>query len=193
MATHTISLKNNFYIDIFLGKVLDYNQRVETELIGGHYAPLDTQSHTYTQIFIQDEQGKEHSFSTHNWNIPIRVGHELNVYALFKKGSSSGDVIAVKNINLNQIFISNDLSNVVKSFYKPFLTYGLIFMLIIPFILYFVLFVFIQPEPNSFIATAFSFLIGICQLGGLGSIIYGYHFRWRKVYFEAKKLLNTHL
>ena len=103
------------------------------------------------------------------------------------------ELIKLKNINLNQIFISNDLSNVVKSFYKPFLTYGLIFMLIVPFILYFVLFVFIQPEPNSFIATAFSFLMGICQLGGLGSIIYGYHFRWRKVYFEAKKLLNTHL
>ena len=62
MATHTISLKNNFYIDIFSGKVLDYNQRVETELIGGHYAPLDTQSHTYTQfLFKMNKEKSIHS------------------------------------------------------------------------------------------------------------------------------------
>lgn len=194
MSVQTIFQNTNYRIDMFSGQVVDYNQRTETEITGGHYSRIGSLTHTHTKVFIVDKLGQEYSFSTHNWDIPIRAGHELNVYAFFKKDNDIGSVIAVKNINLNQKFITaNGLDNDIKLFYKPFLVYGLIFMFVVPFILYFILFVFIQPEPNSFIATAFSFLMGICQLGGLGSIIYGYHFRWRKTYFEAKKLLNAHL
>lgn len=160
-------------------------------MTGGHYAPLGTQSHTYTQVFIQDEQGKEHSFSTHNWNIPIRAGHELNVYALFKKGNSNGDVIAVKNNNLNQIFISDDLSNVVKRIYRPFLTYGLTFMFGVSFAIFF-LSLALLPSDAIFLTKFAMLLANLVSYGGLASVIY-YHIAWRSMYSsvqsEVKKLL----
>ncbi|CWN75845.1 Uncharacterised protein [Neisseria meningitidis] len=41
--------------------------------------------------------------------------------------------------------------------------------------------------------TIFSLLMNVCQLGGLGSIIYGYHFCWRKSYSQANKSLAIYL
>ncbi|MDK4688284.1 hypothetical protein [Kingella negevensis] len=189
MAVKTVFRKKNFHIDVFSGMVLDYNQRVETEITGGHYAPIGSQSHTHTQIFIQDEQGQEYSFNTHNWDLPIRVGHELNVY-VFKKSGGDNNVIAVKNINLNQNFITSyGLDNAIKLFYRPFLTYGLMAMFGVSFAAFFIIFVIIQPEPDSLLATLLTWLTNLICYGGLASIIY-YHIAWRSMYHAIKNELR---
>lgn len=175
MASKIIWQNSYCYLTLFEGQMADLHQRSETVITGGgHHIG------SYT--------------GTMNWDIPMRVGNDLKVITICRNNWANGEIVLAQNISLNQISWSSErLKSAIKRVYFPFLKWGLVTLFVIPFILYFVLFVFIQPEPNSFIDTIFSLLMNVCQLGGFGSIIYGYHFCWRKAYSQANKSLAINL
>lgn len=198
MTVKTILQNSACSVTLFEGRMTDFQQRSETIVTGGgssYYTTIDSRTDVFTQIFLVDEQGNQHTFSTENWDIPMRTGNDLKVIALSKTGSATHKVVLLHNVSLQQVSWScKKLKTELKKIYFPFLKWGLISFFVLPFVLFFVLFVFIQPESEkSFIATLFAFLIGMCQLFGLGSLIYGYHFRWRHQYFKIKKLIQDYL
>lgn len=193
MASKIIWQNSYCYLTLFEGQMADLHQRSETVITGGGHH-IGSYTNTLTQIFIIDKQGNQYTFGTMTWDIPMRVGNDLKVMTICRNNWANGEIVLAQNISLNQISWSSErLKSAIKRVYFPFLKWGLVTLFVIPFILYFVLFVFIQPEPNSFIDTIFSLLMNVCQLGGFGSIIYGYHFCWRKAYSQANKSLAINL
>lgn len=188
MSIQTILKTDKYRLDVFSGQVVDYTERTETEITGGHYSRIGSVTHTYNQVFIVDEQGVEHSFSTHNWNIPMRAGHKLNVVALFSQNAGSGDVIAVKNVNLDQYFLQG-LEKAVKNIYKPLLRWGIIIQFISPFALTWGLFAF---SDSGILTTLFMLLIGVIWFGSIASIVM-YHIKWRSECTNIRKVLQNSL
>lgn len=193
MAAKILLQNSDFHLSLFQGKMADLHQRSETVVTGGgssYYTTINSATNTFTQIFLTDEQGNEYTFGTENWDIPMRVGNDLKVITLGKAGWASSKIILAKNISLNQVSWSFErLKSELKRIYFPCLKYGLIALFVVPFALFFVLFVFFEPEPNDLLTTIVALLMGMCQLGSLVSILYGYHFRWRKAYWQINTIL----
>ena len=54
-------------LTLFEGQMTDFQQRSETVVTGGgssYYSTIQSRTDTFTQVYLVDEQGNQHTFST---------------------------------------------------------------------------------------------------------------------------------
>jgi hypothetical protein len=126
----TITLSGTTYnLQATTGKVLSTNKNLETKVSGGggggfarrgsgFNSPVRITSTTtvHDQIFIEDKNGKEHSFQLSGYDLAARENNTLSVLAAFKENKDSGTYFAVINHSTDKIYYK-DLS--VKSLCGP--------------------------------------------------------------------------
>ena len=112
MKSQTIQNKH-YSIEIYSGTVTDFSQRSETQVSGsGSEGSVEINSKVtnHLRFFLVDENGVEKDFQVTDWDIPMRIGHQVHVLMLYKnKFDSLGQVVGFKNISMNQISINDEL------------------------------------------------------------------------------------
>lgn len=99
-----------FELSLLTGRVLDANSRTETHVYGGGggggmnggSVNLSSTATTHTNIFLVDENRREHAVSLVNFNIVFRPGHVLSLLGAFKDGAVKGRYIAAYNHNTQE-------------------------------------------------------------------------------------------
>lgn len=112
-----IPIGKNHELRWVYGKVEEAGKNMETKVTGsggggatfggyGGNAPVRIQSHTvvHDQIFLTDENGREHSFQLKEMNVACRSGNELSVIEAVKIGKTTGHYVVVYNHTTNQVF-----------------------------------------------------------------------------------------
>lgn len=95
------------------GKVAAANRQLETRVHGGGSggnsapAPVTSTTVTHDEIFLIDNDGKEHSLRLQNWNVSSREGHEMLAIWLIKKGKSTGPYVVIHNRTLNETYYND--------------------------------------------------------------------------------------
>lgn len=112
MKSQSIQNKN-YCIEIYSGTVTDFSQRSETEVSGsGSEGSVEINSKVtnHLRFFLVDENGVEKDFQITNWDFPMRVGHQINLFVLFSsRNNQSGIIVALKNINTNYASINEQI------------------------------------------------------------------------------------
>ena len=112
MKSQTIQNKQ-YSIEIYSGTVADISQRSETQVSGSGSegsVKINSQVTNHLRFFLVDENGVEKDFQVTDWDIPMRIGHQVHVLMLYKnKFDSLGQVVGFKNISMNQISINDEL------------------------------------------------------------------------------------
>lgn len=106
------------------GKVEETGKNLETRVSGGGgggatfggyggTAPVSIQSTTvvHDQIFLTDNDGKEHSFQLQSMDVACRSGNQLSVLWAIKSGGKTGPYIAVHNHTTGQSFFDKKALN----------------------------------------------------------------------------------
>ena len=124
MKSQSIHNKN-YSIEIYTGTVTDFSQRSETHVSGSGSegsVEIDSKVTNHLRFFLVDENGVEKDFQVTDWDIPMRIGHQVHVLMLYKnKFDSLGQVVGFKNISINQISINDELiDDFAKNKYKLF-------------------------------------------------------------------------
>ncbi len=120
------AIQNKHYsIEIYSGTVTDFSQRSETHVSGsGSEGSVEINSKVtnHLRFFLVDENGVEKDFQVTDWDIPMRIGHQVHVLMLYKnKFDSLGQVVGFKNISMNQISINDELiDDFAQNKYKLF-------------------------------------------------------------------------
>lgn len=184
MNRKTVEHKN-YSIEIYSGTVLDFNQQSSTSVSGsGSYGHVTIKSDVDRSIrfFLIDEQGKEKDFQIHNWDFPMRIGHDLTVFAAFpKKEGKSGFIIALKNSNINERSINNlSIKQFSKSLYAPFLWLSVLLFL------FPIVFIFVMMWLDFSLSENINILWNLIFYSCIGSLIF-YHIRWRWINYKLKK------
>lgn len=101
MKSQTIQNKQ-YSIEIYSGTVADISQRSETQVSGSGSegsVKINSQVTNHLRFFLVDENGVEKDFQVTDWDIPMRIGHQVHVLMLYKnKFDSLGQVVGFKNI-----------------------------------------------------------------------------------------------
>lgn len=110
------SVQNKHYcIEIYSGTVTDFSQRSETHVSGsGSEGSVEINSKVtnHLRFFLVDENGVEKDFQITNWDFPMRVGHQVQVFVVFSsRNNQSGMIVALKNINTNHASINEQVIN----------------------------------------------------------------------------------
>lgn len=100
-----------FELSLLTGRALDANSRTETHVYGGGggggmnegSVSISSTVTTHTNIFLVDENRREHAVSLVNFNIVFRPGHVLSLLGAFKDGAVNGRYIAAYNHNTQEI------------------------------------------------------------------------------------------
>lgn len=128
MKSQTIQNKH-YSIEIYSGTVTDFSQRSETHVSGsGSEGSVEINSKVtnHLRFFLIDKNGVEKDFQVTDWDFPMRVGHQINVFALFaNKNSQSGMIVGLKNIDTNHASINQQMiDEFVHNKYKLFAWLG---------------------------------------------------------------------
>lgn len=144
----------------------------------------DKVEHTlYSTIFIMDkETQKERNLDLTNWDIPLRPGHEIRVFRIFKN-KTNGYYLAIKNKNLDKVSYNPDgIKKVVSRYFFGMFLLALFLWFIAPMIWLFFF------EENNFMKD----LAGLISFSGIGLLIYN-SFSWRSLYSKIKRRLDIEL
>jgi hypothetical protein len=106
----------HFSLSLLTGRVLDANTRTETHVYGGgggggmNEGSINIRSTvtTHTNIFLVDENGREHAVALRNFDIVFRPGHVLSLLGAFKNGAANGWHIAAHNHNIRETKFDQD-------------------------------------------------------------------------------------
>ena len=115
-----VTVNNKTYvIEEFFGRVVESNRERETKVSGsggggatwngyGTTAPVDISSETtvHDEFFLIDEQGNEKYLHLTNWDIPLRVGHQIQAVWIYPGNSKTGYHVAIFNKNLDKLEIN---------------------------------------------------------------------------------------
>lgn len=115
MKSQTVHNKH-YRIEIYSGKVTDFSQRSETRVSGNGSegsVEIKTKVTNHFRFFLIDENGVEKDFQITNWDVPMRVGHQIKVFVLFSNQNSQlGTVVGLKNIDINYHSINEEIIDI---------------------------------------------------------------------------------
>ena len=101
----------------------------------GVTAPVTITSTTTThdEIYVTDDDGKEHALRLQNWDLSIRESHRVTAVWLIRKGKKSGGYVAIHNHTLEQT--DHDEKGLAKLYRNLWIALGSVaFFLIFPII-----------------------------------------------------------
>lgn len=163
--THLPSLQTpagQFELSLLTGRVLDANSRTETHVYGGgggggmNEGSVNIRSTitTHTNIFLVDENRREHAITLINYNIVFRPGHVLSLLGAFKNGAANGHYIAAYNHNTQETKFDQDALRTVygeERLHKKYRAY----IIGLPILLFLLLPV--EPEIKTILVVAWLF------------------------------------
>ncbi len=190
MKSQTIQNKQ-YSIEIYSGTVADISQRSETQVSGsGSEGSVEINSKVtnHLRFFLVDENGVEKDFQITNWDFPIRVGHNIQVFVAFPNFTEHKDLIlAIKNSNIGDISINYAM---IKEFSQscyalfPLIGIGLIGVSLIfaMILVFFDIHLNLNNTLNNIISNFIFYSV-------VGCFIY-YHVQWRRLNSVLKKQLK---
>lgn len=188
MKSQTIQNKH-YSIEIFSGTVTDFSQRSETHVSGsGSEGSVEINSKVtnHLRFFLVDENGVEKDFQVTDWDFPMRVGHQIQVFAAFTNVTkNNGLILAIKNNNIGDISINYEM---IKEFSQS--RYALFFLigiaLIVASLVFGMTLVFLDIYLNDTLGKIIS---NIIFYSIIGCFIF-YNVQWRRLNFNLKKQLK---
>lgn len=188
MKSQTIQNKQ-YSIEIYSGTVADISQRSETQVSGSGSegsVEINSQVTNHLRFFLVDENGVEKDFQITNWDFPMRVGHNIQVFTLLPNFTKNKDlIVAIKNTNVGDTAINYEM---VKDFSQT--CYVLFYLMGIGLIVVSLIFgmtlVFLDIHLNNTLGNIISNLV---VYSILGCFIF-YHVQWRRLNSTLKKHLK---
>lgn len=184
------AIQNKHYsIEIYSGTVTDFSQRSETHVSGsGSEGSVEINSKVtnHLRFFLVDENGVEKDFQVTNWDFPIRVGHNIQVFTALPNFTENKDqILAIKNNNIGDVSINYEM---IKEFSKS--CYALFYLLSIGVVVVSLIFgmtlVFLDIHLNNTLGNIISNLVFYSIVG---CVIF-YNVQWRRLNFTLKKQLK---
>lgn len=184
------SIQNKHYcIEIYSGTVTDFSQRSETEVSGsGSEGSVEIKSKVtnHLRFFLIDENGVEKDFQITNWDFPMRVGHNIQVFTVSPNFTEHQDLIlAIKNTNIGDTAINYEM---VKEFSQS--CYSLFYLMSIGLVVVSLIFgmtlFFLDIHLNNTLGNIISNLVFYSIVG---CVIF-YNVQWRRLNFSLKKQLK---
>jgi len=182
------SIQTKYYsIEIYSGTVTDFSQRSETQVSGsGSEGSVEINSKVtnHLRFFLVDENGVEKDFQITNWDFPMRVEHNIQVFTLLPNFTKNKDlIVAIKNTNIGDTAINYEI---VKEFSQS--CYALSYLIgiglfVVSLILGITLVLLdIHLTLGNIISNLVFYSI-------VGCFIF-YHVQWRRLNFTLKKQLK---
>lgn len=144
------TIGKKFSVYALTGQVTDTTKNYETKISGGggggmvrngygFTSPVSVKSstHIHDQIFLLDEEDKEHAIHLTNFNIDCRKGHRLTAIWAIKQNKKKGPYIAIVNNTLGTITFNKKklFWMMTPNWILSVAAFGLIFLIISNFIL----------------------------------------------------------
>lgn len=188
MKSQTIQNKH-YSIEIYSGTVTDFSQRSETHVSGsGSEGSVEINSKVinHLRFFLVDENGVEKDFQIINWDFPMRVGHNIQVFVAFPNfKENKGLILAIKNNTIIDISINYDtVKEFSQSCYALFFLIGI--ALIVVSIVFVMILVFLDIHLNNTLGNIISNLVFYSVIG---CFIF-YNVQWRRLNSALKKHLR---
>lgn len=188
MKSQTIQNKH-YFIEIYSGTVTDFSQRSETHVSGsGSEGSVEINSKVtnHLRFFLADENGAEKDFQITNWDFPMRVGHNIQVFTLLPNFTKNKDlIVAIKNTNVGDTAINYEM---IKEFSQSCyaLSYLMGIGLVVVSLIFGMTLVFLDIHLNNTLGNIISNLV---VYSILGCFIF-YNIQWRRLNSTLKKHLK---
>lgn len=176
-------IQNKHYsIEIYSGTVTDFSQRSETHVSGSGSAgsvEINSKVTNHLRFFLVDENGMEKDFQLTNWDFPMRVGHNIQVFTV------KDLILAIKNTNIGDTAINYEM---IKEFSQSCyaLSYLMGIGLVVVSLIFGMTLVFLDIHLNDTLGNIISNLV---VYSILGCFIF-YNVQWRRLNSNLKKQLK---
>lgn len=188
MKSQTIQNKH-YSIEIYSGTVTDFSQRSETHVSGSSSegsVEINSQVTNHLRFFLVDENGVEKDFQIINWDFPMRVGHNIQVFTLLPNFTKNKDlIVAIKNTNVGDTAINYEM---IKEFSQSCyaLSYLMGIGLVVVSLIFGMTLVFLDIHLNNTLGNIISNLVFYSVIG---CFIF-YNVQWRRLNSTLKKQLK---
>lgn len=177
MRTEKVSIGANKYeICAVRGKVLSAQKHSETHISGGSTGgqfngSVATNITSYTtttqEFFLELPDGSEKSYSINTISLPMRPGHEIEVFTVYRLGQKSGNFFALKNHSAHSCALLSPFK--LSGFYDFYPRYKRVLISLMIFIIMAAfLYSAFQSDPiGTGIVAVFAVLVGLIVIPAL--------------------------
>lgn len=99
--------KKSYDLVTFTGTVAERNESIVSDVSSYEHRGQQNIRTTHTKItsfYLVNNNGEERAVTIKGTNVDMRAGHELTVFWCYKQNKNTGEVVAVYNKNLKDVF-----------------------------------------------------------------------------------------